>query len=124
MATISRANLYHVPGSIWRKWSVRARTVFNLVYSTMRPNQSLFVHPKAAPVPREHWNTVAWNAAWCAARAADGDSMIGDTILEGTPGPDGVLRQEDAVVTQVVPLGIVQADVLPARMDVLPSRTA
>lgn len=83
MPTISRANLYHVPGKTWREWTAQARSVFNLVYSTMRPNQKLFIHPKAPPASREHWSTVAWNAAWIAARATDGDVMTGDTMLEG-----------------------------------------
>lgn len=86
MATISRANLYHVPGKIWHEWTPAGRGVFNLVYSTMRANQSLFIHPRAQPHSKEQWNTVAWNAAWCAARAADGDTMIGDTILDCEPG--------------------------------------
>lgn len=102
MATISRANLYHVPGKMWREWSPRARGVFNLVFSTMRPNQSLFIHPKAAPVSKTHWQTVSWNAAWCAARAADGDVMTGETTLEGEANADGELREEDAKVICVI----------------------
>jgi hypothetical protein len=47
MATISRANLYHVPNRQWMKWSPQARGVFNLMYSTVRSNQGLFIHPKA-----------------------------------------------------------------------------
>jgi hypothetical protein len=105
MATISRANLYHVPGKKWREWTPQARGVFNLVYSTMRPNQSLFIHPKAAKHSREHWNTVAWNAAWTAANAADGDVITGDMMLEGRPDADGVLHQSDAVV-----VGVIQPD--------------
>lgn len=105
MATISRANLYHVPGKKWREWTPQAHAVFNLVYSTMRANQSLFIHPKAAPHSRVQWNTVAWNAAWTAANAVDGNSIIGDTILEGVPDATGVLQQADATVA-----GIVQHD--------------
>lgn len=88
MATISRANLYHVPGKKWRKWTVRAREVFNLVFSTMRSNQGLFAHPKAAKVSREHWGTTAWNAAWIAANAANGelpDEAIVDCTNDGVP---------------------------------------
>lgn len=88
MATISRANLYHVPGKKWRKWTARAREVFNLVYSTMRSNQRLFAHPKAAPVSRDHWNTTAWNAAWIAANAANGelpDDAVVDCSAAGVP---------------------------------------
>lgn len=102
MATISRASLYHVPGKKWAEWTPHARGVFNLVYSTIRANQSLFIHPKATPHSREQWNTVAWNAAWTAANAADGDSIIGDTMLEGRPDAAGVLHQADATVAGIV----------------------
>lgn len=88
MATISRANLYHVPGKKWRKWSANARGVFNLVYSTMRSNQRLFAHPKAVAVSREHWGTTAWNAAWIAANAANGelpDEAVVDCTNDGVP---------------------------------------
>lgn len=88
MATISRVNLYHAPGKQWRKWNVRARGVFNLVYSTMRSNQRLFAHPKAPAVSREHWGTTAWNAAWTAANAANGDlpdEAIVDCSASGVP---------------------------------------
>lgn len=88
MATISRANLYHVPGRQWCKWGPRARGVFNLVYSTIRSNQQLFIHPKAAKQTREHWGTVAWNAAWTAAGAANGDlpdDVSVDCNAQGVP---------------------------------------
>lgn len=98
MATISRANLYHVPGKIWNEWTPHARGVFNLVYSTMRSNQSLFVHPKVPQHSREQWHTVAWNAGWCAARAADGDSMVGDTILDCDAGGVPVTPRVETVV--------------------------
>lgn len=81
MATISRANLYHVPGKRWNKWSPKARGVFNLVYSTMRSNQGIFIHPKAVKQTRAHWGTVAWNAAWTAANAADGE-LPGDVMQD------------------------------------------
>lgn len=102
MATVSRNNLYHVPRKMWNEWSPAARAVFNLVFSTMRPNQSLFIHPKAAPAPKTHWQTVAWNAAWCAARAADGDVMTGETTLEGAPDANGELPVEGATVAGVM----------------------
>lgn len=76
MATISRANLYHVPLKVWGEWDARSREAFNLVYSTMRSNQSLFLHPKATPHSRAHWNTTAWNAAWTAANAATGQRTV------------------------------------------------
>lgn len=65
------ANKYKVPAKQWRRWSGHARCVFNKVFATMA-QQGLFAHPKALPVPRAHWRTTRWNAAWVAADAADG----------------------------------------------------
>lgn len=102
MATISRANLYHVPAKQWRKWSARARGVFNLMYSTIRSNQLLFIHPKAPRHSREQWQTVAWNAAWTAAGAADGelpDEVVVDCNAAGVP----VTPHKETPVRQATP---------------------
>lgn len=97
MATISRANLYHVPNRQWRKWSARARGVFNLMYSTVRSNQGLFVHPKATRHTKEQWSTVAWNVAWTAAGAADGE-LPGDVVVNcNAAGVPDVPRKETPV---------------------------
>lgn len=64
-------NVNKVPAKQWKRWSERARRVFNAVFATMAP-QDLFLHPKATPSPRQHWRTTRWNAAWVAADAADG----------------------------------------------------
>lgn len=62
------SNRYKVPAKQWEKWSNTARRVFNGTYFAMRPSmQFAFLHPKAAPISREHWDTVRWNAAWMAA---------------------------------------------------------
>jgi hypothetical protein len=68
--TKSRQNIYNVPLKQWRKWGSGERQVFNEVYSSMRRNQWIFKHPKAAKDSREHWKTTCWNAAWTAAAAA------------------------------------------------------
>lgn len=73
MATISRRNIHNVPESKWKEWTPRQRQAFNLVYSTMRANQKLYLHPDAVPHSRKHWHTTAWNAAWTAAGAAEGE---------------------------------------------------
>lgn len=73
MATVSRTNLYNVPASKWKEWTPRQRQAFNLMYSTLRANQKLFLHPEATPHSRKHWHTTAWNAAWTAAGAAEGE---------------------------------------------------
>lgn len=83
MATISRANLYHVPVKQWNRWTPHGREVFNIVYSTVRDNQGLFLHPKAAMHSREHWKTAAWNTAWIAANAAEGYATREGGVTEG-----------------------------------------
>ncbi len=55
----------------FRKWSNTARRVFNETYGTLRDNQRIFLHPKQDALTTAKWNTVAWNAAWIAADAAD-----------------------------------------------------
>ena len=40
-------NVYRVPKKQWMKWSPRARHTFNRVYSWIKHNQSLTIHPKA-----------------------------------------------------------------------------
>lgn len=106
MATISRANLYHVPAKRWNTLSPKARGVFNLVYSTMRSNQSLFIHPKATPHSRNHWATVAWNAAWIAAGAANGelpDEVVVNCDAAGVP----LTPRVSTIVEHVTPSPVV-----------------
>lgn len=67
MATTSRNNVYHVPAGTWEEWTVDAREIFNYLYSLMRANQNLFLHPKGVRNSRSCWNTTAWNAAYEAA---------------------------------------------------------
>lgn len=63
------ANRYRVPKSQWRKWSKEQRRVFNYIHSAMIRSPQFFQHPEAASIPRDHWKTTAWNAAWEAAHA-------------------------------------------------------
>lgn len=68
-------NKHKVPKKQWDKWSNHARKVFNQMYYTLRPSmQFVFMHPDAAPLTKEQWQTVRWNAAWEAACAVDGTS--------------------------------------------------
>jgi len=62
-------NLHNVQQRTWRKWSAVARHTFNELYSSMKKNQILFLHPKQGALTRQKWQTVAWNAAWVAADA-------------------------------------------------------
>lgn len=64
-------NTYKVNSSAWKKWTNQGKDLFNEVYGAMthtRSNQELFTHPDAPMVPGEHWNTIAYNAAWWAAQ--------------------------------------------------------
>jgi len=70
-------NKHKVPTRQWTKWSNHARKVFNNVYQSMRPTmQFAYTHPMAAPVPKKHWDTTRWNAAWTAADSADGMGVL------------------------------------------------
>lgn len=54
-----------------KQWSKHQRRAFKGVKRLMREEQTLFTHPNAAPIPVEHWETVAHNAAWMAAEYAE-----------------------------------------------------
>ena len=64
-------NQNRVPAKQWRKWTARARRVFNETYKFIHNNPDLMTHPDAPPPRPFHWKTVAWNAAWIAADAVD-----------------------------------------------------
>lgn len=65
-------NKHKVPKGFWGDWNNTARRVFNKTYERMLRSQSVFMHPKATPMQKDHWKTVAWNAAIIAADAAAG----------------------------------------------------
>jgi hypothetical protein len=64
-------NKFKVGSSTWGGWSNAAKRTFNLTYAGLR-SQSIMAHPKAAPMPKGHWDTIRWNAAYVAACAVDG----------------------------------------------------
>ena len=64
-------NVNRVQKKQWSKWSKEARTIFNRCYKFFMKNHDVMNHPKATKQPKEHWKTVAWNAAWTAANACD-----------------------------------------------------
>ena len=49
------------------KWSKQAKALYRGLKRYMIDNPELFMHPKAAPIPKAHWRTIAHNAAWIAA---------------------------------------------------------
>lgn len=65
-------NRFRVSLNQWRKWSIRARRVFNDLFEVMSRNQYLFLHPEMPKISKQRWRTVAWNASWMAANAVDG----------------------------------------------------
>lgn len=66
-------NKNKVPLKKWTRWSNHAKKVFNDLYHELRHTmQSTVAHPDALPLPKDHWETLRWNAAWLAADAADG----------------------------------------------------
>lgn len=68
---VNARNVNKVQVRQWRKWSERARIVFNNVFENMTTNQWQFLHPKSKAAPGPLWRTTAWNAAWIAADAVD-----------------------------------------------------
>lgn len=53
------------------KWSKAAKNVYRGLKRYMLDNPKLFKHPKAEPIPKAHWCTIAYNAAWIAADIVD-----------------------------------------------------
>ena len=78
--TQSAKNENRVPLKQWRRWSEKAREVFNRVYEFGTNNQWAMLHPKQTPPKPDHWKTTCWNAAWIAADAVD--DSIPDEIVE------------------------------------------
>lgn len=67
-------NRHKVPLKQWNKWSNHAKRVFNWMMMELRPSrQTLLVHPQAAIVHKDHWQTIRWNASWLAAEGANGE---------------------------------------------------
>ena len=60
-------NKHKVPKRQWLKWGLNSQEVFNGLYEYMDENQHLFIHPHTILIPKEYWNTTAWNAAFMAA---------------------------------------------------------
>jgi len=85
-------NHFKVPLKQWRKWNAAERKVFNETHDEMLNNQKLFMHPKAAAIPMEHWKTIAWNAAWIAACAARDAHKNGDVVEDIKPRTGRVTR--------------------------------
>lgn len=49
-------------------WNDIQRALFDRLFRHMLDSQAAFTHPRAEPVPIEHWETTCWNAAWMAAK--------------------------------------------------------
>ena len=74
-------NKHKVPKKQWNKWTNHACRVFNDVYQSFRHSmQPVLVHPGATIMPREHWGTLRWNAAWLAAEAAHGKGYLSGVV--------------------------------------------
>lgn len=82
-AEITVKNPHKVPQRAWRRWNTQQRRTFNSVFSYMRDNQRMMIHPDARATKPDHWKTTAWNTAWLAADHV-GDIMWG---IDGTDLP-------------------------------------
>lgn len=56
-------------------WSEAQNALFTKVYKFITANPGAFQHPRAAALPAEHWQTIAHNAAYCAAELLENDSL-------------------------------------------------
>lgn len=74
-------NRHKVPLKMWNRWSNHARRVFNYLMNELRQSrQSLLVHPHAAIMHKDHWQTIRWNASWLAANGANGEKRMSKII--------------------------------------------
>ena len=64
-------NSHKVKLAQWKKWGELRRHVFNETYAALLDQSIINGNPKAKRMPDEHWNVVAWNAAWLAAEKAE-----------------------------------------------------
>ena len=47
-------------------WTADQKREFTRIYTLVKGNQGVFLHPKAAKAKPRHWDTTAWNVAWVA----------------------------------------------------------
>jgi hypothetical protein len=71
-------NRHRVATRKWRRWSKQARAVFNELYGAMTASAWAFQSPKVTTlkIPARLWRVTAWNAAWIAADAVDGFTVV------------------------------------------------
>lgn len=62
-------NKHRVDPLVWQdEWSESGRQLFNDLYEFLsETEQGIIMHPKAEPIKKSHWRTLAWNVAWIAA---------------------------------------------------------
>jgi len=60
-------NKYDVDEGQWDRWSETQRKAFNEIYEMLKENQDIMKHTDAALIVEEHWDVIAWNAAFTAA---------------------------------------------------------
>lgn len=65
-------NKYELPAFVWKRWSRRAKKVFNRTYKMVKNDQAIFLHLETHPLHRVEWETIAYNVAYIAACACDG----------------------------------------------------
>ncbi len=58
-----------------QNWDEEQRAHFSKVHRYMVCNPFVFCHPRAAPIPAEHWQTIAWNAAYLSAELLRVDDL-------------------------------------------------
>ena len=64
-------NKYKCSNPIWKKFSPKAKEIFNYVYSSAIRNQEVVTHPKTITLSKEEWITIVYNMSCFAAWACD-----------------------------------------------------
>jgi len=67
-------NQYDVPLRRWRRWSKVARGVFNETYRVLTVGWNVVAPESMRAVRAKSRRVLAWNTAWCAADAANGEA--------------------------------------------------
>jgi len=58
--------------SLPKHWHKPTKEAFKNLYELLKENPKLVAHYSMEPIPENHWEVVAWNAAWLAADYIEG----------------------------------------------------
>lgn len=73
-------------------WEPEQLRIYHEVFALAAGRQPLFSHPRAEPMPDEHWKTLCHNFAFWAATTSNGDDLTvttedGEVLMTSETGP-------------------------------------